>query len=60
VHPGTTFTRSPGISHTERLMRKSMAIMEGQGASAKYLRAVDHENQSAKWEQGERFGHPDG
>jgi multimeric flavodoxin WrbA len=39
----TTLTRSPSISHTERLMRKSMAIMEGQGVAVKYLRAVDHE-----------------
>jgi multimeric flavodoxin WrbA len=39
----TTLTRSPGLSHTERLMRKSMAIMEGQGVSVEYLRAVDHE-----------------
>ena len=39
----TTLTRSPGLSHTERLMRKSMAIMEGQGVSIEYLRAVDHE-----------------
>lgn len=39
----TTLTRSPGISHTERLMRKSMAIMEGQGVGVEYLRAVDYE-----------------
>jgi multimeric flavodoxin WrbA len=39
----TTLTRSPGLSHTERLMRKSMAIMDGQGVSVEYLRAVDHE-----------------
>jgi multimeric flavodoxin WrbA len=39
----TTLTRSPALSHTERLMRKSMAIMEGQGVAVDYLRAVDHQ-----------------
>jgi len=38
----TTLTRSPKNSHTELLMRKSMAIMEANGVHVKYLRAVDH------------------
>ncbi|MBA3449286.1 MAG: flavodoxin family protein [Pseudaminobacter sp.] len=38
----TTLTRSPKKSHTELLMRKSMAIMEASGVQVDYLRAVDH------------------
>ncbi len=38
----TTLTRSPKKSHTELLMRKSMAIMEANGVHVEYLRAVDH------------------
>lgn len=38
----TTLTRSPKKSHTELLMRKSMAIMEANGVHVEYIRAVDH------------------
>ncbi|MEQ8394637.1 NAD(P)H-dependent oxidoreductase [Thalassobaculum sp.] len=38
----TTLTRSPKVSHTERLMRRSMAIMQASGVLTDYLRAVDH------------------
>ncbi len=38
----TTLTRSPKNSHTELLMRKSMAIMGANGVHVEYLRAVDH------------------
>jgi hypothetical protein len=31
-----------GPSHTERLMRKSMAILRSAGARTEYLRAADH------------------
>ncbi len=38
----TTLTRSPKKSHTELLMRKSMAIMDANDVHVEYLRAVDH------------------
>lgn len=38
-----TLTRSPTESHTEKLMRVSMEIMENQGVSVDYFRAVDFE-----------------
>ncbi|QPC95945.1 flavodoxin family protein [Mesorhizobium sp. INR15] len=38
----TTLTRSPKNSHTELIMRKSMAVMEANGVNVEYLRAVDH------------------
>ena len=38
----TLKTSALGPSHTERLMRKSMAIMRGAGARTDYLRAADH------------------
>ncbi|NNU17462.1 flavodoxin family protein [Parvularcula sp. ZS-1/3] len=37
----TTLKRSPGESHTERLMRNAMAIMEGEGVETEILRPVD-------------------
>ncbi|HYG31556.1 MAG TPA: flavodoxin family protein [Methylophilaceae bacterium] len=36
-----TLERSPNVSHTERLMRVSMEIMEKQGVQVDYFRAVD-------------------
>ncbi len=40
----TTLKRSSRApSHTETLMRKSMAIMENAGVSVEYLRAADHD-----------------
>ncbi len=38
-----TLTRSPSESHTEKLMRVSMEIMEKQGVEVDYFRAVDFE-----------------
>jgi multimeric flavodoxin WrbA len=38
-----TLTRSPEASHTEKLMRISMEIMEKQGVQVDYFRAVDFE-----------------
>ncbi len=40
---GCTLKRSPEISHTEGLMKKSMAIMEKHGVTTELIRAVDHE-----------------
>ncbi len=43
LYINTTLKRtSQGDSHTETLMRRSMAIMEDQGVSVEYLRAADH------------------
>ena len=39
----STLTRSPAESHTEKLMRVSMQIMEKQGVKVDYFRAVDFE-----------------
>ena len=38
----TTLTRSPGVSHTQRLIDLSAAIMTGAGVSVDQFRAVDH------------------
>jgi multimeric flavodoxin WrbA len=38
----TTLKPRPQTSHTETLMRNSMAIMEAQGVKTAYLRAADH------------------
>ena len=38
----TLKSTAQGPSHTERLMRNAMAIMENNGVSVDYLRAADH------------------
>jgi multimeric flavodoxin WrbA len=38
-----TLKRSPSLSHTEGLMRRSMEIMERSGVTVDSLRAVDHD-----------------
>ncbi len=38
----TTLTRSPGVSHTQRLVDASAAIMTAQGITVDQFRAVDH------------------
>ena len=38
----TTLTRSPGVSHTQRLVDASAAIMTTQGVRVDQLRSVDH------------------
>ena len=38
----TTLTRSPGVSHTQRLVDTSAAIMTTQGVRVDQLRSVDH------------------
>ncbi len=39
----TTLTRSPGISHTQRLVDASAAIMTAHGVEVDQFRAVDHD-----------------
>lgn len=38
-----TLTRSPGTSHTQRLLDRSVAIMEHHGVDVTSIRAVDHD-----------------
>lgn len=62
-----TLKKSPQPSHTEGLMRQSMAIMETNGVSVEYIRAVDHDiapgvypNMTEYgWEVGRLAGHPE-
>ncbi len=42
VYLNCTLTRSPGMSHTQRLMDRSIAIMEHHGVQVTSIRAVDH------------------
>lgn len=37
-----TLTKSPGVSHTERLIKISQGIMEKQGVTTELIRPVDH------------------
>jgi multimeric flavodoxin WrbA len=43
VFVNCTLTRSPGRSHTQLLMDRSMAIVAGTGAKVTSVRAVDHD-----------------
>ena len=43
VYLNCTLKKSPEPSHTERLMRNSMAIMESAGVSVDMLRVADHD-----------------
>lgn len=43
VYVNCTLTPSPGESHTQTLMDKSMAIMEANGVTVDSIRAVDHD-----------------
>jgi multimeric flavodoxin WrbA len=38
-----TLKRSPGLSHTQGLMDKSIAVMEEQGVAVDCIRAIDHD-----------------
>jgi multimeric flavodoxin WrbA len=49
IYINCTLKRSPELSHTEGLMRLSMAIMEKQGVGVDYLRAVDLELVPGVW-----------
>jgi len=44
-----TLKLSPEVSHTEGLMRISMAIMETNGVAVDYVRAVDHDLAPGVW-----------
>src|SRR3954470_2894716 len=41
VYINCTLKRSPGISHTQALGDKSIAIMEAQGVGVEVIRAID-------------------
>jgi multimeric flavodoxin WrbA len=43
VYVNCTLTPSPGVSHTQRLMDRSSAIMEHHGVQVSTIRAVDHD-----------------
>lgn len=42
LYIGCTLKRSPEVSHTEGLMKKSMTIMEKHGVKTELIRAIDH------------------
>jgi multimeric flavodoxin WrbA len=44
-----TLKKSPEPSHTQRLMDKSMAIMQGEGVQVDVLRAIDHDLATGVW-----------
>jgi multimeric flavodoxin WrbA len=43
LYVNCTLKPSPEVSHTEGLMRLSMEILEGNGVSVDFIRAVDHD-----------------
>ena len=49
LYVNCTLKRSPELSHTEGLMRISMAIMETNGIAVGYVRALDHELAPGVW-----------
>lgn len=54
---GCTLKLSPEVSHTEGLMKKSMAIMGKHGVSTELIRAVDHEIASGVQPDMTKHGH---
>ena len=44
-----TLKKSPEPSHTQRLMDKSIAIMQGEGVQVDVLRAIDHDLATGVW-----------
>ena len=49
IYINCTLKRSPEASHTQLLMDKSIAIMEGQGVAVENLRAVDLDLATGVW-----------
>ena len=49
LYVNCTLKPSPELSHTEGLMRSSMAIMEANGVAVGYVRALDHELAPGVW-----------
>ena len=49
LYVNCTLKPSPELSHTEGLMRISMAIMDRNGVEVDYLRAVDHDLAPGVW-----------
>ncbi len=44
-----TLTKSPDKSHTEKLLRRSMEIMDKQGVKTELIRAIDHDIATGVW-----------
>lgn len=44
-----TLTKSPGISHTERLISLSQLLMEKHGVKTELIRAIDHDIATGVW-----------
>lgn len=44
-----TLTKSPGLSHTERLIKLSQSIMNKQGVKTEVIRAIDHDIATGTW-----------
>ena len=44
-----TLTKSPGISHTERLITISRRLMEKHGVTTELIRAIDHDIATGVW-----------
>jgi multimeric flavodoxin WrbA len=44
-----TLTKSPGISHTERLITISQRLMEKHGVTTELIRAIDHDIATGVW-----------
>jgi multimeric flavodoxin WrbA len=44
-----TLTKSPGISHTERLISISRRLMEKHGVTTELIRAIDHDIATGVW-----------
>ena len=49
LYVNCTLKPSPELSHTEGLMRVSMAIMELNGVAVDYVRALDHDLAPGVW-----------
>ena len=49
LYVNCTLKPSPELSHTEGLMRTSMAIMKRNGVEVDYVRAVDHDLAPGTW-----------
>src|SRR5947209_5883570 len=44
-----TLTKSPGVSHTERLIKISQGIMAKQGVKTELIRTIDHDIAIGVW-----------
>ena len=60
LYVNCTLKPSPELSHTEGLMRISMAIMETNGVAVGYVRALDHELAPGVWPDMREHGAEEG